>query len=983
MKKISQAIIGATLILDVAVVFTFGLAVISSFEDGSRLPETTFVRQPIEGRVAGTMTTNNFPDGTLQIHLISPMTDGEIFSGLKILKAKTSSEVYSVKFTVTRNSNNATGDMSATRVPGTILEWSKEIDTAQMPNESHSITAKAFSIDGTLLAASQTITVNISNSATTSGDNVITPSIALNAPSGGTISGSAQISGTLSNFPTSYSLPIKELQVWQGTNWKKNFPLTRDADRVIGSMDTTTLANGDYTLKIHLVYNNGATEAPLDSSPVSVTVSNGNTTEGGTTTQTSPSVTLNNPVPGTLSGVKEISGTLSNFPTSYSLPIKELQVWQGTTWKKNFPLTSNTDRVIGSMDTNTLANGNYTIKIHLVYNDGTSDKVLDSSPVSVTVSNANTTGGGTTTDPSTGTSGSTGSTSTDNTSTSGTGTSGSTGTTTPPPTSATTTTSVSIVSPAPLTILRTRDNPLVAKTSAAVSGLKFIIHKSGEPVTQFIPIDAVSSDKINWKANMSLMIFNDGEYDITAIVGDIKSASLNVAVQKFAFNWINPMPAQTAPLFGDVPIKVKIGGIYEKDGITPVKGVKVYFYQTNTQSPYSEIYNEQLYQSPGTQEWRLYDWTLKKEKLWKTNNSSNGKYRLIIKVVNESISTNNIWFPTEPIFIEINNQQTVSPSNNSNTSALDANSNQNLNTAATNTAASNSSNITVVGNANLANNTNTDSVQNTNAAIDSATAAVQSDSDQDGLSDEDERLRGTDPNSVDTDKDGLTDFEEIDKYGTDPLKNDTDGDGYLDGEEVQSLHDPLKPPTDPTAAVLLRPKPIEEPKASVKPILESLVVEKIENKEIKTAPSSSTYETNGQPLIPEITENTIILKGKGPADTILTLFIYSVDPLVITVKTDDDGNWEYELDKKLEDGEHELYVTVTDDTGKIQSQSNPIAFFVKEAKAVSPENYRADLAAREPVKTSSADIYLIASAVLVLIAAITGLAVALRRKSGI
>ncbi|HLD62058.1 MAG TPA: hypothetical protein VI998_03750, partial [Patescibacteria group bacterium] len=53
MKKISQAIIGATLILDVAVVFTFGLAVISSFEDGSRLPETTFVRKAPEGRVAG------------------------------------------------------------------------------------------------------------------------------------------------------------------------------------------------------------------------------------------------------------------------------------------------------------------------------------------------------------------------------------------------------------------------------------------------------------------------------------------------------------------------------------------------------------------------------------------------------------------------------------------------------------------------------------------------------------------------------------------------------------------------------------------------------------------------------------------------------------------------------------------------------------------------------------------------------------------
>lgn len=44
------------------------------------------------------------------------------------------------------------------------------------------------------------------------------------------------------------------------------------------------------------------------------------------------------------------------------------------------------------------------------------------------------------------------------------------------------------------------------------------------------------------------------------------------------------------------------------------------------------------------------------------------------------------------------------------------------------------------------------------------------DSDQDGLSDEEERL-----------------------YGTDPFNPDTDGDGYSDGVEVRSGYDPLKP----------------------------------------------------------------------------------------------------------------------------------------------------------------------------------------------
>jgi len=44
--------------------------------------------------------------------------------------------------------------------------------------------------------------------------------------------------------------------------------------------------------------------------------------------------------------------------------------------------------------------------------------------------------------------------------------------------------------------------------------------------------------------------------------------------------------------------------------------------------------------------------------------------------------------------------------------------------------------------------------------------------------------------SVDMDEDGLSDFNE-DIYGTDPTNSDTDGDGYLDGEEVNNGYNPL------------------------------------------------------------------------------------------------------------------------------------------------------------------------------------------------
>ncbi len=45
---------------------------------------------------------------------------------------------------------------------------------------------------------------------------------------------------------------------------------------------------------------------------------------------------------------------------------------------------------------------------------------------------------------------------------------------------------------------------------------------------------------------------------------------------------------------------------------------------------------------------------------------------------------------------------------------------------------------------------------------------------------------------LDSDQDGLSDDEEK-SYGTDPNKMDTDGDGYSDGSEIQSGYDPLKP----------------------------------------------------------------------------------------------------------------------------------------------------------------------------------------------
>ncbi|MBR9978082.1 MAG: hypothetical protein KFH87_08345 [Bacteroidetes bacterium] len=71
------------------------------------------------------------------------------------------------------------------------------------------------------------------------------------------------------------------------------------------------------------------------------------------------------------------------------------------------------------------------------------------------------------------------------------------------------------------------------------------------------------------------------------------------------------------------------------------------------------------------------------------------------------------------------------------------------------------------------------------------------DSDGDGLSDYLEVMRyGTDANDPDTDGDGLTDREETLRDGTDPLSPDTDGDGLSDGEEIRIGSNPRRVDTD-------------------------------------------------------------------------------------------------------------------------------------------------------------------------------------------
>lgn len=53
----------------------------------------------------------------------------------------------------------------------------------------------------------------------------------------------------------------------------------------------------------------------------------------------------------------------------------------------------------------------------------------------------------------------------------------------------------------------------------------------------------------------------------------------------------------------------------------------------------------------------------------------------------------------------------------------------------------------------------------------------------------------------------------------------------------------------------------------------------------------------------------LTLSGKAQPNTIITIYIYS-DPIVVTTKTDENGDWVYEMQKPLDEGKHVAYALV-------------------------------------------------------------------------
>ena len=168
---------------------------------------------------------------------------------------------------------------------------------------------------------------------------------------------------------------------------------------------------------------------------------------------------------------------------------------------------------------------------------------------------------------------------------------------------------------------------------------------------------------------------------------------------------------------------------------------------------------------------------------------------------------------------------------------------------------------------------------------------------------------------TDTDGDGVSDFDEQNLYRTDAHNPDTDHDGFMDGTEIMRGFDP----TDAKAEVTVT---YEMPQQSLGLVHDDIL--KIEN--VKPL---ITHDESGKTL-----EVQAEIRGKALPNSYVTLYIFST-PVVVTVRTDKDGSFVYNFEKELSDGEHEVYVAVTDNTGAIVARSNPFKF-VKEAQAFTP-----------------------------------------------
>lgn len=119
-------------------------------------------------------------------------------------------------------------------------------------------------------------------------------------------------------------------------------------------------------------------------------------------------------------------------------------------------------------------------------------------------------------------------------------------------------------------------------------------------------------------------------------------------------------------------------------------------------------------------------------------------------------------------------------------------------------------------------------------------------------------------------------------------------------------------------------------------------------------------------------QQTLKITGKATPNSTVIFYIFS-DPLVITTKSDGDGNWQYTIEDPLEPGKHEVYAIVDNGDG-VYKRSDPMSFLISTASASAANPNGLSLKLSEPPKktptqsTTNLIIYVAGSVALLAIA---------------
>lgn len=168
----------------------------------------------------------------------------------------------------------------------------------------------------------------------------------------------------------------------------------------------------------------------------------------------------------------------------------------------------------------------------------------------------------------------------------------------------------------------------------------------------------------------------------------------------------------------------------------------------------------------------------------------------------------------------------------------------------------------------------------------------------------------------DGDNDGLSDDAEV-RYGTKLDVVDSDGDGYLDGEELQHQYNPAG--TGKAAVVAGIDQALVSGQVIEQPWTSGIASDKV-------AITGVSAFVNGEGLR---------LAGTGPGLQPITLFIGQPFPIVVTVMTDERGQWDYYLNQPIRDGAYTIYATTITSQGTISTKSKPSTFYWRQGQLVS------------------------------------------------